>query len=65
MGAISAALPAHGGAGPTLIKRLGFKEGEVPERTAAIVLRVLGLSATAANAVARRPLPELASSQAD
>jgi len=70
MGAISAALPSsHGdgtssgpgsGTGPTLIRRLGFKDGEVPERTAAIVLRTLGLSAATANGVAHRPLPELA-----
>ena len=62
LGAISAALPPRqaDAANNTLIRRLGFKDAEVPERTAAVILRILGLSATAADSVARRPLPELA-----
>jgi AcrR family transcriptional regulator len=64
MGAISAALPSSDAtgsrSGPTLIRRLGFKDGEVPERTAAIVLRTLGLPAATSVTVAHRPLPALA-----
>ena len=61
LGAISAALPPRqaDAANNTLIRRLGFKDAEVPERTAAVILRILGLSATAADSVARRTLPEL------
>ena len=61
LGAISAALPPRhaDAANNTLIRRLGFEDGEVPERTAAVILRILGLSATTADAVARRALPQL------
>jgi AcrR family transcriptional regulator len=58
MGAISAALPSSGN-GATLIRRLGFKDTDVPERVVAVILRTLGMSTVAATAVARRPLVRL------
>lgn len=58
MGAISAALPSAGSGG-TLIRRLGFKDTDVPERVVAVILRTLGMSTAAAAAVARRPLVRL------
>ena len=57
MAAISAALPGNHGAAASLIEKLGFDAGGVPERTAATVLRALGLSVSAARAIANRPLP--------
>lgn len=41
------------------MKRLGFRMDGLPERTAATVLRTLGLDQAEAEAIARRPLPSV------
>lgn len=40
-----------------LIRQLGMRLGDVPERTAAVVMTMLGLSQKEAEAIARLPLP--------
>jgi AcrR family transcriptional regulator len=44
---------------PAELKRLGFSVDGLPERTAATVLRTLGLDQAEAEAIARRPLPSV------
>ena len=44
---------------PAELKRLGFSAEGLPERTAAILLRALGLDQAEAEAIARRPLPSI------
>ena len=41
------------------LKRLAFSADRLPERTAATVLRTLGLDQAEAQAIARRPLPSV------
>ncbi len=45
---------------PVQLKRLGFSADSLPERTAAILLRTLGLDQAEAETIARRPLPSIA-----
>ena len=47
------------GTQPAELKRLGFSAEGFPERTAATVLRTLGLDRAEAEAIARRPLPSV------
>jgi AcrR family transcriptional regulator len=54
----SIALERQFGSSPTKLKRLGSADG-LPERTAAAVLRILGLDQAEAEAIARRPLPSI------
>jgi AcrR family transcriptional regulator len=44
---------------PAELKRLGFSADGLPERTAATLLRTLGLDQAEAEAIARRPLPSV------
>lgn len=44
---------------PAELKRLGFSADGLPERTAATLLRTLGLDQAEAKAIARRPLPSI------
>ena len=57
--AASIALELQFGSSPTELKRLGYSADGFPERTAATVLRILGLDQTEAEAIARRPLPSI------
>jgi AcrR family transcriptional regulator len=47
------------GAQSVKLKRLGFSTAALPERTAATLLRTLGLDPAEAEAIARRPLPSV------
>jgi hypothetical protein len=55
--AASIALELQFGSSSTELKRQGFSADGLPERTAATVLRILGLDQAEAEAVSRRPLP--------
>lgn len=57
--AISAELQLGAGDGTpaSLIRQLGMTAGDVPQRTAAMLLTILGLSPKEAEAIARLPLP--------
>ncbi|MGH8631169.1 MAG: TetR/AcrR family transcriptional regulator [Burkholderiales bacterium] len=50
-------LGPEGSTPAALIKQLGMKTGDIPERTAAMLMMILGLSQKEAETIARLPLP--------